>query len=594
MRDIQNHWAKSCIEALIQQGIVSGYPDGTFRPDQPVTRAEFAAMIVKAFRPVPNRSAVRFSDVPTSYWAFGVIQAAYLGSWMTGYPDQRFQPGQVIPRVQAIVALAAGLRLAASGTTEATLTGALADADRIPAYAREKVAAAIEQKLVVNYPDVRRFRADQSATRAEIAAFLCQALAQQSQQQSPVPTALIATTASASTTPPITPPAIPPITPPITSPITEIRGVWLTNIDSEVLFSRQALTIALDRLAQNNFNTVYPTVWNWGYTLYPSAVATRVFGVKQGMYPDVENEGRDEVAEDLQSNRDMLLEIIELARARNLSVIPWFEFGLMAPADSPLALRHPDWLSQRRDRTTIDLQDNGKYSRVWLNPCHPQVQQFLVDLVSELSANYAIDGFQLDDHFGLPVDFGYDATTRSLYQQATGKQPPDNAQDPSWMRWRADQITQLTARLFRAFKTHRPKALFSVSPSPAEFAYSRYLQDWRDWQRRGYIEELLVQIYRRDLASFVSEIDKPEMVSARGQIPTAIGVLSGLRNAPMANDLIKKQVEVTRQRGYAGIVFFFYETIWQAGSGSVAEREARETMVRSLFPTALPRPKPKD
>jgi uncharacterized lipoprotein YddW (UPF0748 family) len=505
-----------------------------------------------------------------------VIQAAYLGSWLTGYPDQRFRPAQVIPRVQAMVALAAGLRFAPSGPTEATLAMALADADRIPTYAREKVAAAIEQKLVVNYPDVRRFRADQSATRAEIAAFLAQALAQQSQQPSPVPTGLIATTATA------------------TAPTTEIRGAWLTNIDSEVLFSRRTLTAGLDRLAQNNFNTVYPTVWNWGYTLYPSAVATRVFGVKQGLYPDLENEGRDEVAEDLQSTRDMLLETIELAHARNLNVIPWFEFGLMAPADSPIALRHPDWLSQRRDRTTIDLQDNGKYSRVWLNPCHPQVQQFLVDLVSELSANYAIDGFQLDDHFGLPVDFGYDATTRSLYQQATGKQPPDNAQDPGWMRWRADQVTQLMARLFKALKIHRPKAVFSVSPSPADFAYSRYLQDWRDWQRQGYVEELLVQIYRRNLASFVSEIDKPEMVAARGHVPTAIGVLSGLRNDPMANDLIKQQVEATRQRGYAGIVFFFYESIWQAGSASVAEREAREAMVRSLFPTALPRPAPKD
>jgi uncharacterized lipoprotein YddW (UPF0748 family) len=58
----------------------------------------------------------------------------------------------------------------------------------------------------------------------------------------------------------------------------EIRGVWLTSIDSEVLFKRETLKDALDRLADLKFNTIYPTVWNWGYTLYPSKVAEKVTG----------------------------------------------------------------------------------------------------------------------------------------------------------------------------------------------------------------------------------------------------------------------------------------------------------------------------
>src|SRR5512140_3442134 len=53
----------------------------------------------------------------------------------------------------------------------------------------------------------------------------------------------------------------------------ELRGVWLTNVDSEVLFNKKTLTDAVKKLADLNFNTLYPTVWNWGYTLYPSKVA---------------------------------------------------------------------------------------------------------------------------------------------------------------------------------------------------------------------------------------------------------------------------------------------------------------------------------
>ena len=52
----------------------------------------------------------------------------------------------------------------------------------------------------------------------------------------------------------------------------EIRGVWLTNIDSDVLFEQSKLKNGIEKLAKLNFNTLYPTVWNWGYTLYPSQV----------------------------------------------------------------------------------------------------------------------------------------------------------------------------------------------------------------------------------------------------------------------------------------------------------------------------------
>jgi uncharacterized lipoprotein YddW (UPF0748 family) len=65
-----------------------------------------------------------------------------------------------------------------------------------------------------------------------------------------------------------------------------MRGVWLTNIDSDVLFSRDRLETGIDRLAKLNFNTVYPTVWSWGYTLYPSQTAQLATGASQSLYPN--------------------------------------------------------------------------------------------------------------------------------------------------------------------------------------------------------------------------------------------------------------------------------------------------------------------
>jgi uncharacterized lipoprotein YddW (UPF0748 family) len=364
----------------------------------------------------------------------------------------------------------------------------------------------------------------------------------------------------------------------------EIRGVWMTNVDSDVMFSRQGLEKAVNQLATLNFNTLYPAVWSWGYTLYPSNVATREIGYKQGIYPDLEDQGRNEALEAAQGDRDLLLELLELAHARNLSVIPWFEFSFMAPASSPLAQRHPDWLTQKRGSLPqARLYQEGRHTRVWLNPFHPQVQQFILDLIAELMANYEVDGLQLDDHFGLPVEFGYDPYTVALYQREHGgRTPPANPQDPEWMRWRANKITQFLDRVFRVVKTHRPNAVLSLSPNPARFAYSRYLQDWPRWERDGYVEELLVQVYRNRLSSFNAVLQEPEIVRARSHIPTAVGILTGLKNAPMPINLISQKVRSARDRGYAGVSFFFYDTIWNAAGESF---EAREAAVRSLFST---------
>lgn len=358
-----------------------------------------------------------------------------------------------------------------------------------------------------------------------------------------------------------------------TPPATELRGVWLTNIDSDVLFSASRLTEGLQRLNQLNFNTVYPTVWNWGYTLYPSAVAQKVIGRSVDPTPGLQN-------------RDMLKEIVEQGHQMRMSVIPWFEFGFMAPSGSDLAKRHPEWLTQRRDGSQIIRE--GKHPRVWLNPFHPEVQQFIVDLISEIVANYDVDGIQLDDHFGLPVELGYDPYTVKLYQsEHQGKRPPDNAQDAEWVRWRADKITQVMAKLFAEVKARKPNVLVSVSPNPQEFAYTTYLQDWFTWERRGYVEELVLQVYRSDLSAFAAELKRPEVKMALSHIPVAVGVLSGLRGRSIPMQQIQQQVQEIRNQGFSGVSFFFYETLWNLSDEKPTDRQ---TSLSRLFPRSATRP----
>jgi parallel beta-helix repeat protein len=168
-----NYWAKGYIDALATKKIIAGFPDGSFKPDKPVTRAEFAAIIAKAFNPAAKKEAIQFSDVKSDFWAYQVIQTVARGGFIAGYPDKTFKPQQEIPRVQALVALANGLGLT---TDNQKIIAYYGDAAQIPGYASSAIASATAKGLVVNYPTVKQLNPNRPATRAEVAAFIYQSL----------------------------------------------------------------------------------------------------------------------------------------------------------------------------------------------------------------------------------------------------------------------------------------------------------------------------------------------------------------------------------------------------------------------------------
>ncbi|MFB8788926.1 MAG: family 10 glycosylhydrolase [Potamolinea sp.] len=556
--DIQGNWAQPCITTLAQRQIINGYPDGSFKPNAPVNRAEFAAMLAKAFPDAPVvRTGGKFADVPNNYWASESIRKAYQTGFLAGYPGGVFQPSENIPKVQALVSLSSGLKYVPVNATQETLNAAFTDVSAIPEYSRSAIAAATEKQLVVNYPNVKTLNPNQFASRADVAAFMCQATA----TAGVVPQQYIA---QVGTQKPDQAKA-------------ELRGVWLTNIDSKVLFSQAGVTDAIQQLSKLNFNTVYPTVWNWGYTLYPSKVAEKEIGRAVKLVTPTDPSLDPELGV---KGRDMLKEMVDQGHQKGMRVIPWFEFGFMAPADSELAKRHPNWLTQNNKGEKIWKEGNDQ--RVWLNPFHPEVQKFIQDLVIEIVGNYDVDGIQFDDHFGLPSEFGYDNFTVQLYKQEhQGKAPPSNPQDAEWVRWRANKITDLLTQTFRAIKNTKQKAIVSVSPNPQQDSYQFFLADWANWERRGLVEELIVQIYRDNFNTFISELEKPEVKLARSHIPVSIGILSGLKNKPVSLSQIQKQVEAVRSRGFAGVSFFFYETLWNNAAEPSGQRQSA---FRLIFP----------
>jgi hypothetical protein len=163
-KDIIGHWAKESIEKAAKLGFVNGYEDGTFRPQGQVTRAEFAAMLVRALQlKADGSSLLSFADqerIPE--WAVPYIAATVSAGIVTGYEDNTFRSERNITRSEIAVMMIRAIELHSDASTKSTF----ADADHIPDWAQASVAAA-QQAGLISGRDNNLFAPNDLATRAE-------------------------------------------------------------------------------------------------------------------------------------------------------------------------------------------------------------------------------------------------------------------------------------------------------------------------------------------------------------------------------------------------------------------------------------------
>ncbi len=341
----------------------------------------------------------------------------------------------------------------------------------------------------------------------------------------------------------------------------EIRAVWLTNVDSDVMTSRARIVGALDSLKARGFNVVFPVVWNKGWTLHPSDVMARAFGAYARQDTFFTSRARPG-----QAPFDPLAAMVEEGHRRGFLVIPWFEFGFASSFRANgghLLAAKPHWAA--RDRTGGLLTKNGFE---WMNAFHPEVQAFMLDLVGEVATRYDIDGIQGDDRLpALPSEGGYDAYTRGLYAQAHGGAAlPDDPRDPAFVAWKARLLTDFGGRLYRRVKDTDPCLIVSLSPSVYPWSRDEYLQDWPAWIEAGQVDWLHPQNYRYEIARYATTLD--EVVAAwrgaRGheRVRMAPGVL--IKAGPRYNGpaYVREALRLHRAHGLDGEAFFFYEGLF--------------------------------
>ena len=340
------------------------------------------------------------------------------------------------------------------------------------------------------------------------------------------------------------------VTPPVTEglpPISQyVRGVWLTNVGSQVLNSSEGIKNAVKKCRQSGINHIFVVMWNKGRTLYPSKVMQDTFGIP---------------IDEALNGRDPLRELLDAAHADTIKVYAWMEYGFAAEnsglGEHILRMR-PKWAALGQDGNVVT-----KNGFKWMNAFDPSVQNFMMSLLKEVVIKYPdLDGIQGDDRLpALPSECGYNPEVVAQYKKENnGAEPTHPKTDASWVDWRAGKLNLFAKRLYTEIKAIRPSIKVAMSPSVYPFSKTEYLQDWPTWVKEGWVDLISPQLYRYDLSGYSNELAKLfTQIPPDKQNLIAPGVLLKLGTYKPTDSFLQLMIDENRLRKVNGEIFFFYE-----------------------------------
>lgn len=170
----QGFWAACDIDKLAINDVVVGYPDGYFKPNRHISRAEFATILVKGFNMdqcAMPRSGM-FKDVPMHNWANQSIAKAVDENLLKGYPDGNFRPNSPVTRVEALTSIAKGMDCDIDKCKADEILSRYADGNTIPEWARIPVAKSLENGALKDMPNPNMIMPNKEASRAEVASMM--------------------------------------------------------------------------------------------------------------------------------------------------------------------------------------------------------------------------------------------------------------------------------------------------------------------------------------------------------------------------------------------------------------------------------------
>ena len=343
----------------------------------------------------------------------------------------------------------------------------------------------------------------------------------------------------------------------------EVRAVYLNTFNSNIFDSQRSIAEVMHFLGEHHFNAVFPAIRFDVKILYK-------FETGGGFL--------DKLIDSLYADRDPIAELVYEAHRQGLKVIPWIEYGSCS-ADEKSGGDVSDKYSHWFVKDTIDNVVNAAGFE-WLNLCHPEVQDLIINLYKELINKYKIDGINGGTRlFSQPIQGGYSEYTRRLYaDEHDTTAPPDDSRENEWQSWRNDKINRFVRRIYKEVKTIKPNIRVCWSANIYDETNSEILQDWPMWINGGYADIVFPLINQSEITQYeiVLYSQQPDSISL---FRNTNRVIPGMFvNNDMSMEFLLKGLEYNRKTGYKGEVFFFYEGL--RNNDDQAARMLRKTFYR--------------
>lgn len=265
----------------------------------------------------------------------------------------------------------------------------------------------------------------------------------------------------------------------------ELKGVWLRPTEK----TPSEIVDTIQRVKSAGIDTIFLETYFHGKTIYPSQVMKDYGAVEQY---------------EVFKGFDPLAVWLKEAHKRNMKVHIWFETfyaGNANISNNPHSIiaQHPEWGNRmcKDIDALLPTRSPSEHNGYFLDPANPQVQDFVMKLITEVTSRYKVDGLNLD-YIRYPQtvaiteasSWGYTDYARREFKSLYGVDPADIlVSDPMWIIWcnyRRDKVTQMVKRIGQYGKTHNLYVSAVIFPDRLT-AMNTKLQDWKPWSDNNYI-----------------------------------------------------------------------------------------------------------
>ncbi len=339
----------------------------------------------------------------------------------------------------------------------------------------------------------------------------------------------------------------------------EIRAMWLDRGTIVKAKSEEDLAKIFDRIAEAGINTVFFETINASYPLYPSKIAPEQNPLTVGWDP--------------------LKAAVKLAHERKMELHAWTWIFAAAnqghnkvmgqPIDylGPVLSRHPDWGITDKEGNAFDR--GPQFKKAFYDPANPEVQQYILNLLEEISSNYEVDGIHID-YIRYPFQdskfnqtFGYSAVSRQLFKDMMGVDPISiSASSPLWSQWtafRMHQVDSFVATLSSSLKQKHPNLILSASvfPMGQRDRIFRLQQNWEEWVRQGWVDMVVIMTYALDS----DRLDGRVQTLADPKRQESALIIPGLRLLKVPDSVTVDQLQLVRNLPTGGFSLFAAENL---------------------------------